>query len=280
MKPLHLALLGKPVKHSLSPGIHQSFGRQFELNVDYRLIEAGTDEFRQALDQFHKEGGTGCNVTLPLKHEAYSLAEVRSRRAQLASAANTLWWDPQGRLRADNTDGTGLVRDIESNLGISIRSKSLLILGAGGSSAGILAALLDQDPQQVTIANRTGEKAFELAERHSDLGEVTGVSLEELEVESADLVIDATSVGHQGKRPAIRESVLKNARLCYSLNYGVAAQPMGDWCRELAVPFQDGLGMLVEQAARAFEIWTGFTPQTEGVYKDLYFATNQPRVDS
>jgi shikimate dehydrogenase len=273
VKPLHLALFGKPVSHSLSPGIHESFGRQFELNVDYRLIEAGPNEFPGALDQFRSEGGSGCNITLPLKTEAYRLAQVKSRRAELASAANTLWWDAEGRLRADNTDGTGLVRDIESNLGISIRSRRLLVLGAGGSCAGIMAALLDQEPEQVIIANRTGEKAVELAQRHASLGEVRGIALETLADERADIVIDTTSAGHEGKRPAIRDSVLEAAGLCYSLNYGEAANPMRNWCLELGVPFQDGLGMLVEQAARAFEIWTGFTPQTESVYKDLDFAT-------
>ena len=272
MKSFHLALFGKPVSHSLSPGIHKAFGRQFELNIDYRLIEADTAELANELERFRSEGGHGCNITLPLKNEACQLAEKRSERAELASAANTLWWDSDGRMRADNTDGTGLVRDIESNLGISIESKSLLILGAGGSSSGILAALLDRNPSRITIANRTSERAIALANRHAHLGEVSGISLAETDNQRPDIVIDATSVGHDGNRPAIDEAVLKNARLCYSLNYGEASKPMSDWCKELEVPFQGGLGMLVEQAARSFEIWTGLVPQTESVYKDLFFA--------
>ena len=275
VKTWQLALLGNPVSHSPSPGIHKAFGRQFGLEIEYRLIESTAGTFTRDLEQFRTDGGQGCNITLPLKHDAFRLADLASAGATLAGAANTLWWDSENRINADNTDGFGLVRDIEQNLGFPLRGKNLLILGAGGATAGVLGALLNQDPARITIANRTVERAESLADRHSGLGEVLGVSLAGLSGLAPDLLIDATSLGHNGTTPDIPESLLKNAQMCYSLNYGAAAQPMRHWCKTLGVPFQEGLGMLVEQAARAFEIWTALTPQTQSVYKDLDYAIRQ-----
>ena len=270
MSTLRLALFGYPVKNSPSAGVHRAFGAQFGLDVDYTLIKSRTDEFPAQLDAFRASGGNGCNVTLPLKHLACDLADDRSARVQLATAANTLWWDSDALLKADNTDGTGLVRDLEKNLGVNINASRILILGAGGAVAGVLAALLERNPEQMTIANRTIERARSLTSRHENLGEVQVVSPGELEHHtSVDVIIDATSMGHQGQAPKIPESLLKSSQLCYSLNYGHAAQPLDAWCRKLGVKFHSGLGMLVEQAACAFEIWTEMTPDTAPVLEKL-----------
>lgn len=273
IKSLQLALFGDPVEHSLSPVIYKAFGRQFEIRIDYQLIRTPAENLRAELHRFRDSGGDGCNFTLPLKHEALSLAEILSPNAALANAANTMWWDSENRAHAENTDGPGLVRDLEDNLGLTIYQKTLVILGAGGAAAGVVGALLEREPEKIIIANRTPGRAEDLAKKHAKFGRVEGVSLDDLSGVGADMVIDATSLGHLGKKPDIPESFLKNAGICYSLNYANAAQPMRDWCGELGVPFQAGLGMLVEQAALAFEIWTGLAPQTESVYKDLDYAT-------
>lgn len=269
MNLYQLALFGDPVSRSLSPGIHRAFGRQFELEIAYQLIQSNAANFGNDLRKFRSEGGHGCNITAPLKHDAFNLAVRSSPGARLAEAANTLWWDSDDQLNADNTDGPGLVRDVENNLGISIQGTSLLILGAGGATAGVLGALLERDPTRIIIANRTTERAGALADRHSGLGEVSGVSYQDLRDVEADIIFDATSLGHNGETPAVPESLLADVQICYSLNYGSAARAMSKWCKALKVPFQDGLGMLVEQAAFSFEIWTGLSPQTDSIYKDL-----------
>lgn len=274
MSSIKLALFGHPVSHSPSPSVHQAFAAQFRLAVEYRLIEASPEDFPESLETFRAEGGSGCNITLPLKHLACELADQRTPRAKLAAAANTLWWTADGACHADNTDGAGLVRDLQDNLGVNIEGKKVLLLGAGGAAAGVLGALLACRPSQVVIANRTVEKARSLARRHLSLGEVLGIALDDLHrCGPVDLVIEATSMGRTGGHPDIPPSAFVGAELCYSLNYGAAAQPMYQLSRLAKAPFHGGLGMLVEQAALSFEIWTGHKPDTAPVLAEMAQAT-------
>ena len=266
MDSFHLALFGNPVSKSPSPAVHGAFGAQFGLKVEYQLIEASHEAFPERLKAFRKAGGTGCNITLPLKHLAFDLADERTGRADRAAAANTLWWTADNHCHADNTDGAGLVRDLETNLRIDIEGEKILLLGAGGAASGVLGALLSRKPAQLTIANRTIANARSLAEKHGSLGEVACVGFEELDrCPTMKLVIDATSLGHSGRCPAIPGSITADKTVLYSLNYGPAAQPLRDWSRQAGISFHDGLGMLVEQAALSFEIWTGRKPETPSV---------------
>jgi len=265
MDSIRLALFGKPVSRSPSPAVHAAFGRQFGLDVDYRLVEATRETFPERLSAFRQAGG-GCNITLPLKHLAFELANEHTSRAELASAANTLWWTADKQCHADNTDGAGLVRDLEVNLGLSVEGGNVLLLGAGGAASGVLGALLRQKPSQLIIANRTIAKAHSLADQHRALGEVVCLAFEDIsQCQAVDMVIDATSLGHSGDDPGIPTSILHGDTVCYSLNYGPAAEPLRNWCRRAGVAFHDGLGMLVEQAALSFEIWTGRRPETAPV---------------
>lgn len=270
MNTLGLALFGSPVAHSPSPGVHRAFGAQFGLDVDYRLIEATEGTFNKKLRAFREAGGAGCNITLPLKHRACDLADARTERVELAGAANTLWWDSGGRCQADNTDGEGLVRDLEHNLGVEIEGKKVLLLGAGGAAAGVLGALLGRKPAQLVIVNRTVEKARALARRHVALGDVTGLALDDIDgCGAVDLLIDATSMGHSGEPPRISPALFEGQPAVYSLNYGKAAHGICALAERAGVPFHDGLGMLVEQAACSFEIWTGRRPDTAPVLAAL-----------
>lgn len=265
MNEIGLALFGSPVAHSPSPGVHRAFGEQFGLDVDYRLIEAAEETFAEKLNEFRQAGGSGCNITLPLKHRACELADARTERVELAGAANTLWWDSDQLCHADNTDGEGLVRDLEHNLGVEIEGKKVLLLGAGGAAAGVLGALLGRKPAQLVIVNRTVEKARALARRHVALGDVTGLALDDIDgCGPVDLFIDATSMGHSGEGPRISPALLGRP-VVYSLNYGKAAHGMCALAESAGVPFHDGLGMLVEQAACSFEIWAGRRPATAPV---------------
>ena len=218
--------------------------------------------------QFLAAGGEGCNITLPLKGEAMELAVHCSEHVALAEAANTLVRTGDG-WRAENTDGIGLISDLKA-AGLALEGLRVAIIGAGGATAGVLAALLDAGPAELAVYNRTERTAFELARRHQHLGPVFGTGLHALAGAGRfDLLINATSNGHQGQLPTISPSLFKPGALCYDLNYGAAAQPLRAWCAEHQLAYRDGLGMLVEQAAASFRLWTGLSPDTTPVLEAL-----------
>jgi len=274
---IKLALFGAPVNHSKSPRIHAEFARQLGLDVSYEAIHTEAGQLRDALAAFEKAGGTGANITLPLKREAMELADRVSDAVRLAEAANVLVRDDAGRWTAHNTDGAGLVRDMKE-AGWVIAGQRIAILGAGGATAGILGALLAEKPRCVHVFNRTAAKAESLAQRHSTLGDVRGFGLDVLSApgtaeerclatngESAagdyDLVINATSLGHQGEVPKALDTLLAGGARCQDLNYGVAAAPLAKWCTDRNISYREGLGMLMQQAVLSFELWTGHRPR-------------------
>jgi shikimate dehydrogenase len=269
-EPIQLAVFGMPVKHSLSPRIHTLFAQQGGLEVDYRAIEVEEEFFSREVQKLADAGGRGCNITLPLKHCAFKLANRASERAELARSANTLLFESPSRWAADSTDGPGLLRDLTENLGISIAGRRVGVIGAGGAAAGILYDLLQAGPGGLTLFNRTVGKAETLAEQFAVAGRVEPAGLEAMESSGAyDLVIDATSAGHQGTDPVLVGDMFDGGGICYDLNYGQAHESLGTWCAARGIPCHDGLGMLVEQAALSFRIWTGFMPDTAPVLAAL-----------
>lgn len=267
---MRLALFGSPVQHSLSPRIHQAFAKQAGLSIDYDAIESGPHGFGRRLQTFIDSGGRGCNITVPLKAEAWELANRCSERAQRALTVNTLVFENTSDRYGDNTDGAGLVNDLVSNLRFELKGSRIGILGAGGAACGILGPLLEEQPADVHIFNRNPKRAISLAQRHKDLGQVAGHALDHLDQEGAfDLMINATALGHRGAAPGLSLRLFFDAGLCYDLNYGPAAQPLKKECQRIGVRYQHGLGMLVEQAALSFELWTGFKPDTGPVLTQL-----------
>lgn len=262
-----LAVFGQPVHHSLSPQIHLAFARQAGLAVAYRAIEVAPGGLAEALDALAARGGVGCNITMPLKHEARALAHTRSERVELAEAANTLLRDG-AHWYADNTDGTGLVGDLRRG-GLDPAGKKVALLGAGGAAAGVCAALLDAGPSEVRIYNRTLDRALALAERHQALGPVTADGMDRLAEEPFDLVLNATALGHSGGHPPLRPELFSPGGALYDLNYGRAAEPLEHWALEAGVAYRSGLGMLVGQAAESFRLWTGFEPEPAPVLEEL-----------
>jgi shikimate dehydrogenase len=257
------AVIGNPVAHSKSPWIHAEFARSTGQSLDYGRIEAPLDAFARTVAAFRASGGSGCNVTVPFKSEAYSLATVPSARARAAQAANTLRFEGEA-VHADNTDGVGLVNDLERNLGRRIGGARVLLMGAGGAAQGVMGPLLEAKPALLMIANRTAAKARQLAERFPP---ARGGGYDELEGRF-DLVINATSAGLADEMPALPAEVFARGALAYDMLYG-RETPFLRAARAAGATPSDGLGMLVEQAAESFFIWRGVRPDTRAVLAAL-----------
>lgn len=266
-------VFGHPIAHSRSPWIHARFAALAQQHLDYQARLAPLDGFGASLQAFIAEGGKGCNVTVPFKHEAAACAHSRSQRVQLAGAANTLVIDAQGQIHADNTDGLGLVADITGNAGRSLAGQDILLVGAGGAAAGVLGPLLEQQPRSLTICNRTAAKAQALVESHRSLAEQQKVELQVQDQQGLegdfDIIINATAASLQGGAIPIPARVLRPGSLAYDMMYGPAAQGFLDWAADHGAQPRDGLGMLVEQAAAAFALWRGVQPNGAQVLLEL-----------
>ncbi len=262
------AVFGHPVGHSLSPRIHRLFAEETAQQMDYSHREPPLDGFAQAIAAFRAEGAHGANVTVPFKEQAWELAEQRSERAERAGAVNTLIFSDT--IYGDNTDGEGLINDLRNNLGVGLAGKRLLLIGAGGAAKGVLAPLLDEQPASLVIANRSPERARALAANTSDLGNVKGVGLAELAGERFEVVINATSSGLSGEVPDLPASIVADGATAYDMLYGAEPTAFLRWATQHgAFRTRDGLGMLVEQAAAAFELWRHIRPSTEAVIETL-----------
>jgi shikimate dehydrogenase len=268
------AVAGNPVEHSQSPFIHAAFARQTGQAIDYGRLLCPLDGFADALRRFAADDSAGpvrgCNVTVPFKFEAFALATRHTPRATLARAANTLRFDAEGWL-ADNTDGIGLVRDIERNAGVRLAGRRVLLMGAGGAAAGAIGPLLTAAPAALVVANRTVAKAQALVERHRAVaGQTELVACAPADCGSDfEVVINATASSLQGADIPVGAGVLAPGALALDMMYGPAAQGFIDWAQSHGARGRDGLGMLVEQAAEAFALWRGVMPSTAPVLAAL-----------
>jgi shikimate dehydrogenase len=264
------AVFGNPIAHSKSPQIHGRFAELTGQDIEYTRIEAPIGGFADKLRAEIANGLCGANVTVPFKLDAFQACDELSPRALNAGAINTIIVETGGRLHGDNTDGLGLMRDIVINHGIQLRGQRVLLLGSGGAVRGVLGPLLENEPAVVTIANRTPEKASQLADQFADLGRQHGCLLEgggwdEAQGEYA-LIINGTSAGLTGDTPPIDPTVLAAGGACYDMLYSDKATPFQQWAREAgAAKAIDGLGMLIEQAAESFYRWRGVRPETASV---------------
>jgi shikimate dehydrogenase len=276
--PDRYAVFGQPVSHSLSPRIHQQFAEQTQQHLSYEAIEVTPEQFASTVADFFARGGRGLNITVPHKLSAYALAGRLSARAQRAGAINTLLTEPGGRVLAgDNTDGPGLVRDLLYNLAATIRGQRVLVLGAGGATRGILGPLLDQGPSELCIANRSPERANVLTQLFADLGPIRAATPLELQGTQWDLILNATSASLSGELPELNAALLGPQCLCYDLAYGTGPTAFMRWAQSHgAARTASGLGMLIEQAAEAFEIWRGVRPDTAPVRALLMKELNEP----
>lgn len=269
-------VLGHPVAHSHSPFIHQAFAAQTGQALSYDRRLCPLEDFPRSVRELaaDSDGGPvrGCNVTVPFKFEAFALAARSTPRARLAGAANVLCFDDAGWL-ADNTDGVGLLRDIRYNAGLDPAGRRVLLIGAGGASAGVLGPLIESRPAQLVIANRTEDRARALARQHAAFAEAHGVELLAAGLSTAgaafDLVLNASASSLSGQAVPVGSGTLRPGALAVDLMYGLAARPFLDWAGGHGAAARDGLGMLVEQAAEAFLLWRGVRPQTVPVLDAL-----------
>ena len=265
-------VMGNPVAHSRSPAIHARFAELTAEHLVYERCLLPIDGFVQGVRDFIARRGRGCNVTVPFKIEAAALATHRSERVQLAGAANTLVFGPDG-IHADNTDGLGLVADITRNAGMPLAGRDVLLVGAGGAGAGVLGPLLEQGPRSLVVANRTLARAQVLVQSHSELAALQKTKLLALDLQGLehdfDLIINATASSLEGAGVPVPAQVLRPGCLAYDMMYGPAAQGFLHWATQHGAQARDGLGMLVEQAAEAFALWRGVRPPAAQVLAEL-----------
>jgi shikimate dehydrogenase len=266
------AVIGNPVAHSKSPQIHAEFARQTGQDMVYDRLLAPPDAFAATAQQFFSAGGRGLNITVPFKHDAWKMVSAHAGVALDAGAVNTIRLE-NGSLTGYNTDGIGLVTDLEHNLGCLIGGKRVLLMGAGGATRGVMRPLLEARPERLVIANRTPDKAAGLVShfrKFADLaaGGMSAASYPDLDGAQFDLVINATSAGLSGEMPPLPAGIFASGALAYDMVYG-RDTPFLALARKSGARTADGLGMLVEQAAESFFIWRGVRPQTAPVIKKL-----------
>ena len=265
-------VMGHPVSHSRSPWIHARFAELTGQQLHYEKREIPLDHFDASVQAFIREGGLGCNITVPFKFEAAKIATHTSERGLLAQACNVLSFK-DGQILADNTDGIGLVDDIERNAGLPLKGLRLLLIGAGGAAAGVLGPLLQAGPAHISVANRTLHKAAELVARHLPLAAQNKTELEAHTLHGFDapfdVIINATATSLSGAAVPVAARALKPGAMAYDMMYGPGAQGFMDWAQAHGALPRDGLGMLVEQAAEAFLIWRGVRPPSGQVLAEL-----------
>jgi shikimate dehydrogenase len=268
----HFAVIGNPIHHSLSPQIHSAFAKEAGLHIDYEAVLSPLDEFKNTIHKLIAQKLSGANVTLPFKKEAYELATTHSNHAKIAEAVNTLEFKDD-QIIGHNTDGIGLVRDLEQNLNVDLKRKKILLIGAGGAAEGVIYSILEKEPSELTLTNRTIEKSNVIQNKMEMHAKSFAVNLNIIEIaklphQHFDLIINATSASLNNTDLGLDHKVFHEGSLAYDMMYGKEtsfikkAQSQGS-------KTSDGLGMLVEQAAEAFFIWHQIKPKTKSVIESL-----------
>jgi len=268
----HFAVIGNPIHHSLSPQIHRAFAKETGLHIEYEAILSPLDEFKNTIHKLIAQKLSGVNVTLPFKKEAYELASQHSNHAKIAEAINTLEFK-NDQIIGHNTDGIGLVRDLEQNLNVDLKRKKILLIGAGGAAEGVIYSLLEKELSELTLTNRTIEKSHVIQNKMDVHAKSFDVNLNVIEITKCpnqyfDLIINATSTSLNNTDLAINHKVFHKGSLAYDMMYGKETSFIRE-AQSQGSKTSDGLGMLVEQAAEAFFIWHHIKPKTKPLIEFL-----------
>jgi shikimate dehydrogenase len=268
--PDQYGVIGHPVTHSWSPFIHGMFAKQTAQNLVYRLFDVPPENFRRESLRLFASGVRGLNVTLPHKQTAAELVNELTPRAERAQAVNTIAYFEDTSLLGDNTDGLGLMADLERNMGLSLVGKRVLLMGAGGAVRGVLGPLLERELTECVVANRTPERARQLATDFADMGEIKPCGFAEVSGPPFDLIINATAASLHGEVPNMPPGLVGAGTVCYDMAYGKGHTPFTLWSKsQHAGRTTKGWGMLVEQAAESFLLWRGIRPDTKPVLAAL-----------
>lgn len=266
---MRYAVLGNPINHSLSPRIHAQFAKQTRQEMIYEAIQVFEGDFPFILKNFLQQAGQGVNVTIPYKEDAYKCVTQHTMLASQAKAVNTVRLEKDGTMTGENTDGTGLVRDLSEYYGHSLENKMILLLGGGGAVRGVLPALLNKHPRYIIIANRTRDKAVTIA-TDFDKENIGACGFDDLNNVHPDFIINGTAASLSGEILPIPSSLLKHHPVCYDMMYGEKAKPFLNWAQSNgAAVCYSGIGMLVEQAAESFYFWRNVKPDTAEVRRVL-----------
>jgi shikimate dehydrogenase len=268
----HFAVIGNPIHHSLSPQIHAAFAKENGLDIDYESVLSPLDQFKNTMHQLIQQKFTGANVTLPFKKEAYQLATSHSSHASIAEAVNTLKFK-ENEIIGHNTDGIGLVRDLEQNLDTHLKNKKILLIGAGGAAEGVIYSMLEKKPSELTLTNRTIEKSNVIQNKMDVHAKSFNVNLNVTEITKCphqyfDVIINATSASLINAELHMDPKVFHEGCLAYDMMYGKETSYIREAISQ-GSKTSDGLGMLVEQAAEAFFIWHHIQPTTKSVIESL-----------
>ena len=262
MLTYYYALFGEHIAHSLSPMLHQHFAQQFAIDLQYKKITVNTQNFFAEWKHFIAEGGQGANVTMPCKRLAYDMCTTHSDIAKLTGSVNTLQVQSATEWYGDSTDGIGFIRDVVDYYGHSLTHKKILLIGAGGAAAGIFPLLLNADPAEVVVANRTlaNAQTFVAAGvQVTDLSSIPAMAFDVIINAAADLPLEQLNLS------------LNPDAIAYDLRYTPQAQIFLQWAKNRGARYlYDGYGMLLEQAAAAFNIWFGVQPSTVDLRKREY----------
>ena len=264
----NFAVIGNPIHHSLSPEIHGMFAQEAGLLMDYEAVLSPLDEFQLTVETLISQKLSGANITLPFKKEAYHLASQHSQHAKIAEAVNTFEFKDK-EIIGHNTDGIGLVRDLEQNLHIDLHGKKILLIGAGGAAEGVIYSLLEKNPLDLTLTNRTIEKSNIMKNKMNAYAKHLNVNLNVVDITKLpqqyfDLIINATSASLHEADLGLDNKVFHDQCLAYDMMYGKETLFIKQ-AKSQHAKTSDGLGMLVEQAAEAFYIWHHIKPQTKSV---------------
>jgi len=261
------AVIGNPIEHSKSPDIHLLFADQTGERLSYEKILTDEDKFSQVVTKFFINGGKGMNVTVPFKNDACQFVDELTEYAKHAGAVNTIYKNESGNFIGANTDGIGLLRDLKKTLRLQLLNKKILIIGAGGATQGIVEPLLNENPSELIIANRTVSKAEAITEQFKSFGKVSSCSLTEIPKQNFDLILHATSAGLRDDNVELPAAIISANTCCYDLLYSDQDTPFMQWAKShKAGKVVDGFGMLLEQAAEAFYLWRGKRPDTGMAY--------------
>lgn len=266
------AVIGNPIHHSLSPQIHAAFAKETGLDIDYEAVLSPLDQFKNTMHQLIQQKLTGANVTLPFKKEAYQLATTHSSHARIAEAVNTLEFK-ENEIIGHNTDGIGLVKDLEQNLDTHLKHKKILLIGAGGAAEGVIYSMLEKKPSELTLTNRTIEKSNVIQNKMDVHAKSFDVNLNVIEIlkcphQYFDVIINATSASLINAELHMDPKVFHEGCLAYDMMYGKETSFI-EQAKSQGSKTSDGLGMLVEQAAEAFFIWHHIQPTTKSVIESL-----------